>query len=82
MDFHCIVYVFNNISDNTDHNGKSWYTNLFYQFSKQFHDMKLTFDGNVKEYRITSPPTLENFILLEDIANLAMLAYEESIKHH
>ena len=61
---------------NTVPNGDTRYTNLVYQFSVVFSSMKVTYGGYVGGH----VSILDEKFLQEDVANLSMLSYENSIK--
>ena len=82
MKFCCLIFVRDNVSDNTSLNGDAWCTNLVRKFSRHFPDMTLTFGGNAANFGVIPPSSLELFFLTEDVANLAMLAYEDSIRDY
>ena len=82
IDFCCLLFVRDNVSDNTVLNGDSWCTNLVRKFSKHFPAMNLTFGGNAANFAVKQPSSLDFFLLQEDVANLAMMAYEESIRDY
>ena len=44
--------------------------------------MNLEFGGNTANFSVMTPSRLDMFLLDEDVANLAMMPYEESIRDH
>ena len=62
--------------------GDLWCNNLVRKFSKDFLDMNSMFGGNAAKFGLSPPSSLDLFLLPEDVANLAILAYKESIKDH
>ena len=82
MNYCCIIFVRDNVSDNTSHNGDAWCTNLVRKFTKYFPEIKLTFRGNTANFGAKPPSSLDLFLLSEDVANLAMLAYEDNIRDY
>ena len=44
--------------------------------------MNLTFGGNATNFALKQSSSLEFFLLQEDVANLSMMAYEESIRDY
>ena len=70
------------MTDNTVQNGDSWCTNLVRAFSNHFPRMNLMVGGSTANFALKQPSSLDSFFLEEDIANLAMMVYEESIRDH
>ena len=66
------------MKQNTVTNGDVWCTNLVNVFNDKFPQMELAFGGNTTN--IVS--RLDLFLLEEDVANLAMMSYEESIRDY
>ena len=73
MDFCCILFIRDNVADNTVQNGDSWCTNIICVFSQKFPDMKMTFGGNTVNFGLGQPFSLNSFLLEDDAANLAMM---------
>ena len=44
--------------------------------------MDLTFGDNTANFGLNIPSRLDLFLLEEDVANLAMMSYEESIRYY
>ena len=57
MNYCCIIFVRDNVSDNTSHNGDAWCTNLVRKFAKYFPETRLTFRGNAANFG-TKPPSI------------------------
>ena len=76
MDVQIIVFVCSNVEENTMEHGDAWCRNLVGQFHKSFPHMKLKFGGRAE----TLCKSLDERFLKEDVANLAMLSYEASIR--
>ena len=82
MDYCCILFIRDNVADNTVQNADAWCTNLVRVFSEKFPNMNLTFGGNAANFGLSQPSSLDLFLLEEDVANLAMMSYEESIRDY
>ena len=82
IDFSCLIFVRDDVSDNTIQKGDLWCTNLVHKLLKHFPDMNLTFRGIAANFGLMPPSSLDLFLLAEDVANLAMLAYEDSIRDY
>ena len=70
------------MADNTELHGNVWCANLVNAFNEKNPQMNLTFGGNAANFGIIMPPRLDLFFLEEDVANLAMMSYEESIRDY
>ena len=58
------------------------YANLVNVFKEKIPNMDLTFGGNTANFGLIIPSRLDLFLLEEDVANLAMMSYEESIRDY
>ena len=63
-------------------NGDVWCKQLINVFKGQFPEMNLTLGGNAADFGIGQVPRLDMFLHEEDVANLAMMSYEESIRDY
>ena len=63
-------------------NGDVWWTNLVNVFNEKNLNMDLTFSDNTTNFGLNMPSRLDLFLLEEDVANLAMISYEESIRDY
>ena len=82
MDFCCICFIRDDVNQNTVTNGDVWCTNLVNVFNSKFPIMELAFGGNTANFGLEMPSRLDLFLLEEDVANLAMMSYEESIRDY
>ena len=82
MDFCCICFIRDDVEQNTVTNGDVWCTNLVNVFNDKFPLMELAFGGNTANFGLNMPSRLDLFLLEEDVANLAMMSYEESIRDY
>ena len=63
-------------------NGDVWCKQLINVFKGKFPEMDLTIGGNAADFGIGQVPRLDMFLHEEDVANLAMMSYEESIRDY
>ena len=74
--YRVLFFIYSNVEENKMAHRNAWCTNFVDQFHKPFSHMKLKF-GDRAETVCTS---LDERLLKEDVANLAMLSYEASIR--
>ena len=82
IDFCCMCFIHDDVTHNTVMNGDVWCKQLINVFKGQFPEMNLTLGGNAADFGIGQVPRLDMFLLKEDIANLAMMSYEESVRDY
>ena len=80
MEVHSIVYVNREIDQNTTSYIDAWCTNLVHQFGGIFPNIRLNFGGNTEHFGTKKITSLDKIFLPQDVANLAMLSYKESIR--
>ena len=73
------VHVHESVSDNTDVNAAAWSKNIIKILGDVFK-VKVIYGGNAGD-TVPVPTSLNDFFLTEDVANLAMMGYEESIRN-
>ena len=61
MDYCCILFIRDNVADNTVQNADAWCTNLVRVFSEKFPNMNLTFGGNAANVGLSQPSILDFF---------------------
>lgn len=81
MDVKGIVYIFDSIADNNTHNCDSLCTNLIREAGSTFK-VKIGMGGNAANFGAPLLKSLDSKFLAEDVANLAMMAYRDSITDH
>ena len=78
MNVSCIVSVDDKVSENTDLNGDKWCTMLVREMKEHF-GIKIAFGGNSAHYGMNLHTSLDSQFLTEDVANLALMSYQESV---
>ena len=78
MDVKGIVYIFDSIEDNNTYNCDVLCTNLVREAASTFK-VKISMGGNAANCGEKKMMSLDSKFLAEDVANLAMMAYRESI---
>ena len=81
MDVKGIVYIFDSVEDNNQHNCDHLCTNLVREANGNFQ-VKITFGGNSACFGCPLLTSLDSKFLAEDVAHLAMMSYEEAITDH
>ena len=72
------VHVHESVSENTDVNAAAWSKNII-QILGDVFNVKVVYGGNAGD-SVPVPTSLNDYFLTEDVANLAMMGYEESIR--
>ena len=72
------VHVHESVSDNTDVNAAAWSKNIIKILGDVFK-VKVTYGGKAGN-SVPVPTSLNDYFLTEDVANLAMMGYEQSIR--
>ena len=78
MNVNCIVSVVGKVSENTDANGDAWCTILVCKIKEHF-GIRISFGGNSANYGMSLHMSLDSQFLTEDVANLALMSYQDSI---
>ena len=76
----CIAYQYLMVTENTIENGEQWAIKLVRTFNQKFPDMRLTYGGNAIDSGVQECSSLDEFLMTEDVANLAFTAYEPFIR--
>ena len=76
----CLAYQYEQVEDNTIPNGEQWAMKLVRTFNEKFPDMRLTFGGNAIDSGLDYCVSLDDFLMTEDVANLAFSGYERFIR--
>lgn len=63
-------------------NGDVWCRQIVKVFKGKNPEMDLTFGGDAANFDIGQVPRLDMFLLEEDVVNLAMMSYKESISDY
>ena len=79
MQARVFVHVYEDVVDNTDENATAWCKNIIRTLDEVFQ-VRIQFGGNAADSGIPVPTSLNSYFLTEDVANLAMMGYEESIR--
>ena len=73
------VHVHESVADNTDVNAAAWSKNIIKILGEVFK-VRVIYGGNAGNH-LPVPTSLNDYFLTEDVANLAMMGYEESIRN-
>ena len=79
MNISCIVAIRDNVAENTEANGDAWCNMLVRAINPKF-DVKLSYGGNDARYGMSEHESLDSQFLTEDVVNLALMSYQESIE--
>ena len=79
MNVRSFVHVFPSVDNLTPNQSKQWATNLTTLLNRNFKQLKLTLGGNAQDFGIPTPTCIEDVFLTDDVANLALITYEDSI---
>ena len=79
MNVSCLVAIKENVLENTEANGDAWCTMLVREINEKF-DVRISFGGNAAHYGMVVHTSLDSQFLTEDVANLALMSYLESIE--
>ena len=79
MDLKAIVYIFDSVQDCTTDILDTICTNLVTEFNNKF-DIKIQFGGNASKFGAPGVMNLAEIFLLEDVVNLAMMSYLDSVQ--
>lgn len=78
MSQRAFVYVHDSVEENTEQFADGWCRNLTNIMVHTFK-INISYGGNAAAQNFPIPNSLDEFFPTEDVANLAMMAYEESI---
>ena len=76
----CLAYQYEDENDNTKENGEEWAKKLVRTFNQKFLDMRLSYGGDAIDSGMEECLSLDEFLMSEDVANLAFAAYESFIR--
>ena len=79
MDLKAIVYIFDSVDDCTEDILNTICTNLVSEFNTKF-DIKIAFGGFSAKFGAPHVMALADIFLLEDVVNLAMMSYLDSVQ--
>ena len=80
MNVSCIVGIRDNAEDNTEVSGDAWCNHLVRAINTNF-DVKIAYGGNAARYGMEVHQSLDSQFLTDDVANLALLSYQDSIEN-
>ena len=72
------IFVHEDVANHTDEYADSWCRNITTILNKTFQ-LEIHYGGNAAFHQFPIPKSLEDLFSAEDVANLAMMSYEESI---
>ena len=80
MKVSCIVSIRDDVAENTEQNGSAWCHMLVREINEKF-DVKIAFGGNASHYGADDMSSLESQFLTDDVVNLALMSYQDSIEN-
>lgn len=80
MNVRSFLHVHSDIGQHNDLQDKQWAKHLVSILNNNFK-LRLGFGGNAQDFGSPTPTCMEEVFLTEDVANLVMIAYEDSVKN-
>ena len=80
MNVSSIVSIRQDVEENTEQNGNAWCNMLVREINQQF-DVKIAFGGNASVYGAVDMTSLDSQFLTDDVVNLALMSYQDSIEN-